>query len=209
MQEFETEEQQVEAVKKWLKDNSVSLLLGLFIGLGGIFGWREYQQNQVEHNMQASDLYLSVTEQIGQGKTLEEAEEHKLDKLYTEYKDTPYASLVSLALAKYEYDKNNPEKAIEKLRWVVDNANDELKYIAALRLAKVLLEQKQFEQLEKLLAMNAPESFSSAYDEIRGDYHYAQGNKSKAKEFYDKAMKQKDRAGDRFLKFKQDATGAG
>ena len=43
MEVYETEEQQVEAVKKWWKENGVSLIVGVVMGLSAIAGWKYYQ----------------------------------------------------------------------------------------------------------------------------------------------------------------------
>ncbi|MEW8396328.1 MAG: tetratricopeptide repeat protein, partial [Candidatus Thiodiazotropha sp.] len=40
MSEYQTEEEQVEAIKRWWKENGTSVIAGLVIGLGGIFGWQ-------------------------------------------------------------------------------------------------------------------------------------------------------------------------
>ena len=37
---YETEEQQVEAIKKWWKANGNTLIIGAVVGLAGLWGWR-------------------------------------------------------------------------------------------------------------------------------------------------------------------------
>jgi predicted negative regulator of RcsB-dependent stress response len=39
---YTTEEQQVEVIKSWWKENGTSVLAGTVIGLVGLFGWRYY-----------------------------------------------------------------------------------------------------------------------------------------------------------------------
>ena len=63
MQDFETEEQQIEAIKRWWKENSSSLLIGLAIGGITIGGWNFYQESQYIHGVEASDMYVSVVAQ--------------------------------------------------------------------------------------------------------------------------------------------------
>ncbi|PAR85254.1 YfgM family protein, partial [Vibrio cholerae] len=43
MELYDTEEQQVEAIKDWWKENGKAVIFGAVIGLGGLFGWRYYQ----------------------------------------------------------------------------------------------------------------------------------------------------------------------
>jgi predicted negative regulator of RcsB-dependent stress response len=37
---YTTEDQQVEALKRWWKENAKSILLGVALGLAAVFGWR-------------------------------------------------------------------------------------------------------------------------------------------------------------------------
>ncbi|MGU3844696.1 YfgM family protein, partial [Vibrio diabolicus] len=43
MELYDTEEQQVEAIKDWWKENGKAVIIGAVVGLGGLFGWRYYQ----------------------------------------------------------------------------------------------------------------------------------------------------------------------
>ena len=38
MEQYETEEQQVEAIKRFWKENGLSLVIGALLGLGGLLG---------------------------------------------------------------------------------------------------------------------------------------------------------------------------
>ena len=63
MEDFESEDQQIEAIKKWWKENGASLVLGLGIGVAGLLGWREYLAYKTDHSAEASDLYQAVQTQ--------------------------------------------------------------------------------------------------------------------------------------------------
>ena len=55
-----TEEQQIEAFKKWWKENGSSIITGLLLGLAILFGarsWFAYQERSAEN---ASDIYTSL-----------------------------------------------------------------------------------------------------------------------------------------------------
>ncbi|AGH45899.1 TPR-like domain-containing protein [Paraglaciecola psychrophila 170] len=54
MEQYETEEQQVEAIKRFWKENGLSLVIGALLGLGGLLGWRYYNDSQIEAKEQAS-----------------------------------------------------------------------------------------------------------------------------------------------------------
>ena len=41
----ETDEEQIEAIKKWFEDNGISLVLAIVLGLGGTFGYRAWENS--------------------------------------------------------------------------------------------------------------------------------------------------------------------
>ena len=46
MAELRTEEEQIEAIKRWWKKNGSSLLLGIALALAIVFGWQAWQNHQ-------------------------------------------------------------------------------------------------------------------------------------------------------------------
>ena len=44
--EYLTDEQQAEVVKRWLRQNGLFMVLGVVLGLGGLFGWNSWQDRQ-------------------------------------------------------------------------------------------------------------------------------------------------------------------
>ena len=49
-EEFETEEQRVEALMKWWKDNRKSVITGLIAGIAIVVGWNSWKAYQREQN---------------------------------------------------------------------------------------------------------------------------------------------------------------
>jgi len=179
---YNTEEEQVQAIKQWWKDNATSLIAGIVIGfavLGGYRYWTDSKQNQAQ---QASVLYSEV---LASGK----------DKLkYTEtlkadYASTPYAALASLLIAKDNVNDNEIDKAILQLKWVVDNSGDSgVQHIAQQRLARVYLSQNNVESADALIKGIKAEGFSATYNELRGDINLAKKLPLQAKENYRLAL---------------------
>ena len=64
MNEYETEEQQVAALKKWWKESGTSIMVGLFIGITALFGWRYYAEQSNTQAVQASDLYVQILQSV-------------------------------------------------------------------------------------------------------------------------------------------------
>ncbi len=208
MNEYETEEQQVEALKKWWKENSTSLIIGLFVGVSGLFGWRYYVDQNNFHATQASDLYM----QVMQSAALNTVDDRIIDinnKLINEFSDTPYAALSSLALAKSEYEKGNVDAATAQLEIAVKHAsNDVIKQIANLRLAKVYIEQSKYDEALALLSLSHAAAYDAQYEELKGDLYLAKGDVALARAAYDKAIDLQGAAASRWLKLKRQNLGA-
>ena len=57
MDVYKTEEEQVEAIKKWWSENGKSIIAGIIIGIAAIFGWRGYENHTAMQAKAASMLY--------------------------------------------------------------------------------------------------------------------------------------------------------
>lgn len=208
MNEYETEEQQVEALKKWWKENGTSLIVGLFVGVSALFGWRYYTDNKNLHSVQASDMYMLIMQSAAQ-KTIDDKTLDLNNQLINDYADTPYAALSSLALAKVEYENGNIEAAAEQLELAVKHASDEeTKQIASLRLASVLIEQKKYDEASTILNMAHDPAFDAQYEERKGDLFMAQGDVAQARIAYDKAIELQGLDASKWLKLKRQNLGA-
>jgi predicted negative regulator of RcsB-dependent stress response len=208
MEEFESEDQQIEAIKKWWKENGASLLLGLGIGVGALLGWREYLAYQTDHSAQASDLYQAVQTQVAQNR-LDDAHINKADMIRNEYSDTPYAALVSMAQARHEFENGNIDDALMHLRWASENTTEpDVQHVAKLRLARILIAQKKYDEAETVLLADHPAAFTAGYEELKGDLYVAKGEIAQARVAYDKAINATDGNASRWLRLKRQDLGS-
>ncbi len=207
LNEYETEEQQVEALKRWWKENGTSIIVGLFVGVSGLFGWRYYVEQDHLHAVHASDLYM----QVMQGAVTQTLDDKIIDiqnSLINEYSDTPYAALSALALAKIEYEKDNVDRAAAQLELAVKHANDDItKQIASLRLVSVYLEQKKYDEAMSLLEKKHAAVYDAQYEELKGDLFNARGEIAQARVAYDKAINLQGVAASKWLKLKRQNLG--
>jgi predicted negative regulator of RcsB-dependent stress response len=205
--EYETEDQQVEALKKWWKENGTSIIVGLFVGVSALFGWRYYIEQNNVHAVYASDLYMQVMQSVAT-QTTDDKTIDIHNQLINEYSGTPYAALVSLALAKMEYEKDNVESAAAQLELAKKHANDDvIKQIANLRLVSVYLEQKKYDEAMLLLNMKHDAAYDAQYEELKGDLFNARGDITQARLAYDKAISLQGIAASKWLKLKRQNLG--
>lgn len=177
-----TEEEQVEAIKTWWKENGTSVIVGVVLGIAVIFGvryWFDYQKAQTQ---QASALYTQILSSLVNNK--EKAESLASD-MAANYSSTPYASLTALNLAKIKVDGKDYVGAQAYLQWILDNSTDQgFQHVARIRLARLLLETNKLDDAEKLLKGIVAMGFSSEYSELRGDIFRLQGSQIQALENY-------------------------
>lgn len=186
--DFETEEQQLEAIKKWWKENSTMIITGVAFGVTAIFGWQYYQKQSLLHADKASIIFEQVLSD-SQNPAMANDQLTRVNTLEAEFSNTPYASLSALILAKQQLATGEFSKAQQQLQWVVDNARqDELKYIAKIRLARLFLSTQQEDQALYLLGHTYPESFNAMVFELKGDVLLSQGKVDLARTEYTKAL---------------------
>ncbi|MBI5658293.1 MAG: tetratricopeptide repeat protein [Nitrosomonadales bacterium] len=185
------EQEQVETLKAWWKENGKWLLLALALILGGyaaIQGWRSYQSNQA---LAASTLFHELTRQIESGdpRRINDA----ADAVTANYGGSAYAPRALLLAAQVNIQTGDPARARTQLQWVIKHADEEgLKNVARLNLAGVLLDEKNFAGAQELIEAPHPESFDGLYADLKGDVLSAQGKKEEARAAYRKALEKTD-----------------
>ncbi len=184
---METPEQELEALKSWWKENGRTLVLGVAIGLGGVFGWTWWQDHLRSQAEEASLIYQRVVVNVT-------AERHddvrsQAAEIIRDYPKTGYAVLASLLAAKSAFSENDVDGARRHLEWVIENADSAgFRDLARLRLARVLIDQDKLD--EALAAVDSVEqqAFSASANEVRGDIRVARGDTEGAREAYMQAL---------------------
>ncbi len=187
MSTYQTEEEQVEALKKWWKENGKSVIAGVVIGLAvvaGGKGWLEYRRVQAENASAFYDSFASAA----LGGELDKAEERG-EALLKEYGDSTYAVLAALELARLEYDAGQKDRASERLQWVLDRGKPEaLAGLARIRLARLALDLDKLDLVERLVAEPPADAYQGELLGIRGDLKLARGDREGAREDFAAAL---------------------
>jgi predicted negative regulator of RcsB-dependent stress response len=184
----ETEEQQVEALKKWWKDNGSSVITGIALGLAVVFGVKYWYSYQEQQSKIASNIYTGMMAALVNEK--ETVVTEQAGNLIANYPDTPYAALAALALAKLRLGNGDLAAARTQLQWALDNAgSDGIRQTAQLRLAHVMVAEGDLDGAETLLDNATPDAaFAPLYADLRGDIHLARGNIGDARKEYAQAL---------------------
>ena len=206
MAEYETEDEQVEALKKWWRENGTAVIAGAALGVAALGGWRFWEHHQETQAAEASDLFASVQESLNNNDIA--ALQSNTQTIQTNYKSTPYAALATLHLAKSQVEKGELAAAINSLRWVIDNSKqDTVQHIARIRLARVLIAENKLEEASSVINHAIPQAYASLVNEIRGDIYVAKGEMEQAKQAYDQALEFAAGSGVEYLQMKRNNLG--
>ena len=181
------EQEQLDELKAWWKDYGRLVLLGVALGavaVAGFQGWRYYRHTQ---SLAAAALYeqLEQAERAGDRKKVRDI----AGGVVANYASTPYASFAALSAARASFDEGDLTEAKARLTWVVENARrEELRDVARLRLAGVLLDEKSYEEALKVLETKPADSMNALYADLRGDILLAQGKHAEARNAYQLAL---------------------
>ena len=188
---YDTEEEQLEQLKKWWETNQTSLIAGVAAALVLLTGWNLWQNHELEKRGQASQMYQQLLESAAKD-NLESAEK-QAERLPSEYAGTAYASYAGLQLAKAKVQKGDFEGAKSVLQNEIKNAQSEpLRHVARLRLIQLQLATGQYEQGLQLIAEVDPtksEGFAASYDELQGDLYVALDRVDEARNAYQSAVR--------------------
>ncbi|GAM55961.1 mlr7403 protein [Vibrio ishigakensis] len=121
MELYDSEEQQVEAIKDWWQENGKAVILGAVIGLGGLFGWRYYQDSVVEGQEAASVAYNSAVQTL---QTQGVAAADQVQSFIDSNSDREYAVLAAMQLAQVQVAEANYAEALKQLEWAKANTKD-------------------------------------------------------------------------------------
>jgi len=191
-EELKTEEEQIEAIKKWWNENGKSLIVTVVVVLGGYFGWNGYQSQLQAQGEAGATVYQSLVAKVTQPAAQQsEADKAEMQALASQLKDefdgSLYADFGALYLAKFAIEAGNYDDAAAQLRALATNAKAPIKYIAQVRLARVLIQQEKAAEALALVEMVPDASFTAQFEEVKGDALFAQGELAKARLAYQSA----------------------
>lgn len=183
------EQEQLEELKAWWKlyGNLISwVLLALALSLAGWQGWNWYQRQQ---STQASALF-NVLQRAAAERDMQKVKS-ATGELLEKFGGSTYAPMAALLAGKTAFDAGDLKTAKVQLSWAVDHSAGEMKDLARLRLAAVLLDEKAFDEALKVVEQADSRHFEPLFAESRGDILLAQGKRSEAKAAYQAALQKK------------------
>lgn len=184
---YDTEEEQVEAIKKWWKENGYSIVGGIVIGLAAVFGWQAWTKQQEQSAANASLRYDKMEVAIQQGNS--ESALKQGEMIIAEWPDSSYAIFAALDLARIKLEQGDTDAAQSRYRWVLEHTgNPSLKQLARMRLARILVAKGDLDGADAVIAQADKDNFAGEFAVIRGDIAKARQDYTAARAAYTDAL---------------------
>ena len=190
MEIYNSEEEQIEALKRWWRENGRSAVAGITIGIAAIIGWNLWQTHKENQAMEASALFQPL---LG---AVEQKQNERAEKLSTRlsdlYASTPYAVYGGLFLANLKTDAGDLAAARQALEEAIAATGDaNLKHVARIRLIRLMLANAEAEAALQMIAevdMGKAGQFEGNYQALKGDCYVGLNRPAEALTAYQRAV---------------------
>lgn len=189
MEGYRSEDEQLEALKRWWQENGRSIVIGVVLALGLGFGWQTWQRNQQISAENASNLYQQMLQALASEQEVGgELGKQLATQLKDSHRGTVYAQFAALHLARLAVNSGQAALAEQELRWTLGMADtdSDIHRVAQQRLARVVAAQGRADEALELLA-DAPAAFAASYAMARGDILLQEGREAEALASYEAA----------------------
>lgn len=207
--ELYDEHEQGERVRRWIKEYSSAIIIGLILAFAGIFGFRQWQDHQSNQQSLAAEYYQAVNQRLSNEDAEAAASEYQT--MLDEVGQTAYSGLAGMQLAAAWVEDGRLTPAAQIYHDVLDNRRlKSLWPVARIRLARVLEAQGEYQDALSLLEGQAPAGYEAVWDETRGDLLFEQRQFDQARSAWQAALERREADGinPRYLQVKIDAAAA-
>lgn len=194
MNDIHSDDEQIQALKRWWDDNGTSLILTICVVLAGITGWNWWQGSQAARVESSFSAFNQLVNEVGavaqSGDDIRIAQaDYMAEQIKAEYGDSMYASFAAFLKARQAMQDGEFEAAVTELQWVIEQSpTDEVWLIAKYRLAKAYMAQEKFDAALTELQVADAGGFAMAYEEFRGDILMTQQKYADANQAYQAAL---------------------
>ena len=190
----ESDEEQLEVVKNWWKENGQSIVIAVALAFFGFFGFQLWDEKIKSSGENASAIYQQLLDlNLKETEKKDDAVFELGKQLKTDYEGSIYAVLGSLVIAKKYIEANDLESGIDQLRWALDQDHgDSIEDLIRVRLARVLAASNKLEEAFSILENHEPQAaYISTFEETKGDLFIQIKDLTSAREAYQKAITNK------------------
>lgn len=185
------EHEQGEVVRQWLRQNALSIIVGIVVGLALIFGWQQWKVHELRKSAEAASQYQALVAAVDAKRDDDAAAISAA--LRKDYSDTPYAVFAAMRQADSAVVKGDNAAAQADLAWANKHAGvPALAALAALRQARVEVGAGDAEAAIKLLDTLPKGEYEAPAADLRGDALVKLGRLDAARGAYEDALAKLD-----------------
>jgi predicted negative regulator of RcsB-dependent stress response len=181
------EQEKIDELKAWWSKYGTLIVIGLAVfaaSIAGVQAWKYYQNQKIGQVAELFDSLLQV-QTSGDAKKINDAAGLVMEG----FPGSGYASRAAMISARASFDARDLQNAKSRLQWVLDNSKeDELKNLARLRLAGILLDEKKYDDALRILETKHGTSFDGLSADLKGDVLSAAGRIPEARAAYQMAL---------------------
>lgn len=185
------DEEQIENLKRFWQEYGSPILVGVVLAVAVFVGWRYWQTTRLEAATKGAAVFQDMLGAAQRSALNEKDKEASTDlqrfgkTIREEYAKTPYANSAGLLLARHAVERGDYKEAEKQLRLVLDGKpSDSERVLVVTRLARVLAEQKKYDEALGLLNKETDKGFVPTIEEIKGDIYVAQKKIPEAQKAY-------------------------
>ena len=187
--ELYDEHEQSERVRSWLRENGVSIVMGVVLALAGIFGWRQWQDYQSNQATLANEYYAAIQRQLEVDNV--EAAAEQFAAMREGVGEHAYLALAGMLLAPSLSEAGETGRAAEIYAALLESGKwSALRPLIRLRLALVETALGRSESALARLQGDAPTGYEALWLETRGDVLFDLNRLDAAAEAYAAAVEQ-------------------
>jgi predicted negative regulator of RcsB-dependent stress response len=181
------EQEQIDELKAWWHQNGKFVIAGLAAFVIGVGGWRFWESWNLSKASEASALFEQAMQAASTDNT--KALKEVTGRIMENQARSAYAVPAAWLAGRANHTAGDAKSARAQYEYALEHAkNSGLKQLAALRLAAILLDEKDYAGAMKLLDQTHDPAFAGLYANLKGDIFAAQGKRPEALAAYKQAV---------------------
>ncbi len=187
MSEYMNDDDRVLVLRRWWEGNAASMLVSLVLVIGGVIGWRWYNDYTQTREEAASSTYQRYIEARQRDASPAEVATI-LATLDTDFSKTGYRAFSLFYRAHDAAEAQDYAKASQYLETVINETKDDrLRDVARLRVARLQVQAGNTDAALETLRKITGQGFRSYVAELKGDILLSQQKVDEAREAYQAA----------------------
>lgn len=181
------EQEQIDELKAWWHKNGTLVIGAVAAFVIGVSGWKGYEVWNTRQTGESMALYEKAVQAAMANDT--KSVKELTGQIMENYDRSGYAMPAAWMAGRINFSAGDLKSAQAQYQYALDHAGDKgLEQLARLRLAAVMLDQKDYAGAQKLLEIEPDAAFAALFADLKGDLMAIQGKPEEARAAYQLAL---------------------